>query len=92
MFIFNFHPTQSFENYKVGTNISEDHLIIFDTDEPHYGGHDRVRAGHEKAFPVLHEGFNGRPYSINLYIPCRCAMVLSSVTNAHKYWNSKKNN
>ncbi|KAL4439336.1 hypothetical protein ABPG74_016999 [Tetrahymena malaccensis] len=90
LFVFNFHPTQSFENYRIGTNIAEDHLIIMDSDEPHYGGHDRVRAGHEKPFPYIQESFNGRPYSISLYIPSRCAMVLTSVSQAHNYWNQKK--
>ena len=32
LFIFNFHPNESFADYRVGTQWSSDHIIIFDTD------------------------------------------------------------
>ncbi|EGR30526.1 hypothetical protein IMG5_129790 [Ichthyophthirius multifiliis] len=89
LFVFNLNPTQSFQNYKVGTSISEDHIIIFDTDEPHFGGHDRVRKGHEMSFITQKDEFNGRPYSIHLYLPSRCGIVLTSVKRAHEYWQNK---
>lgn len=32
LFVFNFHPTQSYEAYKVGTSWDSDHKILYDTD------------------------------------------------------------
>ena len=32
LFIFNFHTDKSFEDYRVGTLWSSDHIIILDTD------------------------------------------------------------
>ena len=32
MFVFNFHHSKSFENYRVGTKWGTDHIFLFDTD------------------------------------------------------------
>ena len=32
LFVYNFHPTKSFENYKIGTKWDSDHIILFETD------------------------------------------------------------
>ena len=32
MFAFNFHHTKSYENYRVGTLWSTDHIFLFDSD------------------------------------------------------------
>ena len=39
IFIFNFHPSKSFENYKIGTAWESDHFIVYETDEDRFGGH-----------------------------------------------------
>lgn len=62
-------------------------LLFFNNKiKPHFGGHDRLRASHEKSLPYLREPFNDRPYSIHAYLPSRSAMVLTSVSQAHEYW------
>lgn len=38
LFVFNFHPSKSYENYRVGTSIQKDHIIVLDTDETKFGG------------------------------------------------------
>lgn len=42
LFIFNFHTSKSFEDYRVGTHWTSDHIIIFDTDSTELGGHGRL--------------------------------------------------
>jgi 1,4-alpha-glucan branching enzyme len=32
LFAFNFHPTKSLENYRIGTKWESDHIILYDTD------------------------------------------------------------
>ena len=46
LFIFNFHTSKSFEDYRIGTNWASDHMILLDTDRTELGGHDRLRSGY----------------------------------------------
>jgi 1,4-alpha-glucan branching enzyme len=45
LFAFNFHPSKSFENYRIGTQWNSDHIILFDTDSASLGGNGRLNAG-----------------------------------------------
>ena len=49
--------------------------IALDTDSTEFGGHGRVDAN------IQHQTFNeeyaGRRFSLNLYLPCRTALVLA---------------
>eukprot|EP00444_Apocalathium_aciculiferum_P021336 CAMPEP_0183475452 /NCGR_PEP_ID=MMETSP0370-20130417/164829_1 /TAXON_ID=268820 /ORGANISM="Peridinium aciculiferum, Strain PAER-2" /LENGTH=180 /DNA_ID=CAMNT_0025668247 /DNA_START=1 /DNA_END=539 /DNA_ORIENTATION=+ len=74
LFIFNFHPTQSFEGYQIGMGMDEPMRLVLDTDEGRFGGHKRL--DHAKAFPVL-GGAHQRPHSVKLYLPARTAQVLA---------------
>ena len=85
LFVFNFHPTQSFENYKIGTKWGSEHRIILDSDEDKFFGKNRLSYGHSHRFPCLHESYNNRPYSMNVYIPSRTCMVLIAEENEKKY-------
>ena len=81
MFAFNFHHTKSFENYRVGTLWSTDHIFLFDTDQKDIGGYDRLKSAYEKRF-VPQKGLqHNRPYSISLYLPSRTAVVLIAEEN-----------
>ena len=85
LFVFNFHPTKSFENYKIGSKWKTDHKIILDSDEDKFFGKNRLQHGHENRFPILYNSFNNRPYSMNVYIPSRTCMVLIAEENEKKY-------
>lgn len=39
VFIFNFHTSNSYENFLIGTNWPSDHMILYETDEGRFGGH-----------------------------------------------------
>ena len=87
LFIFNFHPYQSFEHYRIGTNWASEHIIILDTDEKRFDGKDRLKHGHSNLFPVKKEKWMNRPNYIQLYIPSRTAIVLIAQENISKYEN-----
>ena len=76
VFVFNFHPTKSFEHYRVGTKWPYEHIIVLDTDELRFFGQERVVQGHSVPFPILREPWCGRPNYIQMYIPSRTAIVL----------------
>ena len=42
LFIFNFHPTQSFSDYRVGVEESGEYNVVLSSDEKEFGGHERV--------------------------------------------------
>ena len=85
LFVFNFHPYNSFENYKIGTKWKTEHRIILDSDEGKFFGKERLKYMHDHRFPCLHSAFNNRPYSMNVYIPSRTCMILIAEENEKKY-------
>lgn len=75
VFAFNFHPNKSFANYKVGVWEAGEYRVVLDTDAEEFGGHKRV--DHSVVHSSFEEGYAGRRYSLDLYIPCRTAIVLA---------------
>lgn len=39
VFIYNFHHSQSYQDYPIGTFWGSDHFILFESDEERFGGH-----------------------------------------------------
>lgn len=76
VFVFNFHPTQSYEHYRIGTYWGSDHISVLDTDKARFGGQNRLEWNESNFLPINKEGWNNRPYSIQLYLPSRTAIVL----------------
>ncbi|KAJ9581593.1 hypothetical protein L9F63_023227 [Diploptera punctata] len=77
LFVFNFHPTKSFTDYRIGVEIPGEYRIALDSDSQKYGGFQRVDPSvHHFTYP---EGFCGRSNSIKLYIPSRTAQVYAKV-------------
>ena len=42
LFVFNFHPTQSFSDYRVGVEEAGEYQVVLSSDEKRFGGFDRV--------------------------------------------------
>jgi 1,4-alpha-glucan branching enzyme len=63
LFIFNFHPTKSFVDYRVGTLWNGPHRVVLDSDAKDFGGHERI-----DPTCVYHvsDGWHDRPYSIKV--------------------------
>lgn len=76
IFIFNFHPTQSYQDYAIGTYWASDHFIVFDSDEERFGGHRRLDGAHNMWFEVYPYECNQRPNHFKFYIPCRTCIVM----------------
>lgn len=74
VFVFNFHPTNSYPDYKIGLETAGTYAIALNLDSPEFGGFDRVQGN--TTFPTLPERWNNRANSMFLYIPCRTALVL----------------
>ena len=85
LFIFNFHPHQSFEHYRIGTKWASEHFIVLDTDETRFDGKDRLKLGHSISFPIMQENWMNRANYIQLYLPSRSAIVLIAKENVAKY-------
>jgi len=75
LFVFNFHPTNSYEGYQLGSQCNEPMRCVLDTDEGRFGGHMRLDYGHGNSFPALNAHQN-RNHSVKMYLPARTAQVL----------------
>jgi len=73
VFVYNMHPSKSYENYRIGTNWPGTYRIVLDSDAPEFGGHNR----HDKDTKFFStEGlYLERPHSILVYSACRSVVV-----------------
>ena len=82
IFIFNFHPANSYAGFELPIHETTSFRVALDTDEERFGGQNRIshstifEAGVVSAFP----DFSG----IVIYSPSRTAMVLKKVTGKNE--------
>ncbi|KAG7901913.1 hypothetical protein KL905_000847 [Ogataea polymorpha] len=76
LFLFNFHPTQSFTDYRVGVETPGCYKIILNSDRSEYGGHGRIDES-KSVFFTTEFPWNNRKNYIQVYLPSRCALVLA---------------
>ncbi|SCV68063.1 BQ2448_184 [Microbotryum intermedium] len=74
LFVFNFHPTNSFTDYRVGTDWPGKHAIVLSSDDKKFGGHGRIDKAVEHFTTPME--WNGRKNWVQLYLPSRTAQVL----------------
>lgn len=74
LFAFNFHPNQSFPDYRLGVQEPGEYQIVLSSDEPRFAGHDRIDMS--VSYFTKPDGYAGRANSIQVYLPCRTALVL----------------
>lgn len=74
LFAFNFHPTQSFQDYLIPVKRPLDYEVILSSDDEKYGGQERIK--HQR-YSSLVPGVEGS--HLKLYLPSRTAMVMRSV-------------
>ncbi|THH30686.1 hypothetical protein EUX98_g3499 [Antrodiella citrinella] len=77
LFIFNFHPTQSFTDYRVGVEVPGDYKIVLSSDENRFGGFDNISL--DGKFTTTPLEWNGRKNYIQVYIPTRTCIVLAKI-------------
>ena len=81
VFVFNFHPENTYEGYKVGCDLPGKYRVALDSDAWDFGGHGRV--GHDVDHFTSPEGipgvpetnFNGRPNSFKVLSPARTCVA-----------------
>jgi 1,4-alpha-glucan branching enzyme len=74
LFVFNFHPTVSFTDY--GIPLKGKFRIILDTDDPGYGGFNRI--DREVIYSSIRKAERqtlNLPFNLYLYLPSRTALV-----------------
>jgi len=75
LFVFNFHPSQSFADYRVGVEEPGEYRVVLSSDEKKFGGFARVdTSGKYFTTPM---GWNGRKNWLQVYIPTRTCLVLA---------------
>lgn len=67
LFVFNFHPQKSFADYKFGIETPGEYKIILSTDDPHFGGHNRIDC--TISYFTQPDGYAGRRNSIQVNTP-----------------------
>ncbi|KAL4800918.1 1,4-alpha-glucan-branching enzyme [Aspergillus venezuelensis] len=75
LWIFNFHPTNSFTDYRVGVDKGGTYRIVLDTDDAAFGGLERNNRS--TRFFTSDMPWNGRANFLQVYIPTRTALVLA---------------
>ncbi|KAF8529085.1 glycoside hydrolase family 13 protein [Hysterangium stoloniferum] len=75
LFVFNFHPSESFADYRVGVEEPGEYHVVLSSDEKHFGGFERIDRT-TKFFTTPME-WNGRKNWVQVYIPTRTALVLA---------------
>ncbi|XP_017040833.1 1,4-alpha-glucan-branching enzyme [Drosophila ficusphila] len=79
VFVFNFHPQRSFTGYRVGTNWAGTYQAVLSSDDPLFGGHNRIDANCKH--PSNPEGYAGRSNFIEVYTPSRTAVIYARVSD-----------
>lgn len=75
LFVFNFHPGNSFTDY--GIPVTGKYKIVLDTDDPLFGGFDRIdRSVIYSSFRKAERHTLNVPFHLYLYLPSRTALVL----------------
>jgi len=74
VFIFNFHPSKSFTDYKIGVEVSGSYKIALDSDAEEFGGHKRL--DHNTRFFTFAEPYSNRSNHICVYAPSRVCFAL----------------
>lgn len=73
VFVFNFHPTNSYTDYRIGVPSAGEWEIALDSDWAQFGGYNRVDKS--TTFVAENFGWNERPGMMHVYSPCRTVQV-----------------
>ena len=73
--VFNFHHTNSYTDYKVGTWKKGPYKVVLSSDEGVFGGYENVTKWNDAEFHTNEDGHDGRPNSMQVYAPSRTVVV-----------------
>lgn len=77
IFLYNFHPTDSYEGFQLPIHQDGTYQVVFSSDDPEFGGYGRI----DKDYKYVTEKLSQNDYSngIKIYSPARTVMVLKKV-------------
>ncbi|KAL4441059.1 hypothetical protein ABPG77_010490 [Micractinium sp. CCAP 211/92] len=75
VFVFNFHPTNSYTDYRVGCYKPGAYKVVLSSDEEVFGGWKNVTKDSSVEFHAQQADFDNRPNSIMVYAPSRTVVV-----------------
>ncbi|POS73285.1 1,4-alpha-glucan branching enzyme [Diaporthe helianthi] len=75
VFVFNFHPTNSYTDYRIGVDVEGAYKIVLNTDDKDVGGFNSIDTN-TRFFTTPME-WNNRKNWTHVYIPSRTAIVLA---------------
>lgn len=75
LFIFNFHPTNSYTDYRVGVETAGVYKVVLNSDSVELGGHGRIDESTQHFTTDL--AWNNRKNFLQVYIPNRVVIVLA---------------
>lgn len=75
VFVFNFHPTESYTGLRIPVPDPKDYKLALNTDEKRFEGFGLVKEG--VTYPKQNTPMYGRGQSVQIYIPSRSAQVLA---------------
>ncbi|KAL9249789.1 1,4-alpha-glucan-branching enzyme 1, chloroplastic/amyloplastic-like protein [Drosera capensis] len=77
VFVFNFHWTNSYFDYRVGCLRPGKYKIVLNSDDPLFGGYNRI--DHNSEFFSQEGWYDNRPRSFLVYAPSRTAVIYAVV-------------
>jgi len=77
IFIFNFHPTESYPDFELPIHQDASFQVILDTDDPMFGGHGRI--SHDVVYETHRLNMNNDFTGFSIYSPSRTAMILKKL-------------
>ncbi|KAI8329040.1 1,4-alpha-glucan-branching enzyme GBE1 [Chlamydoabsidia padenii] len=77
LFLFNFHPTQSYTDYRVGVSDAGKYKVVLNSDDKKYLGYGRVDPQGDYFTTPADGDWDTRPHWIQVYLPNRTALVLA---------------
>lgn len=75
VFVFNFHPTQSYTDYRVGCLHGTPYKMVLSSDEPVFGGYNNVSKDYDVEYTPQEGSYDRRPYSFQVYSTSRTVAV-----------------
>lgn len=78
VFVFNFHPTSSYADWRIGVPDATDYQIILNTDSPDFSGPGLCKS--DRPHPWMDVPWDNRKQSLLIYVPARSAQVLAPVS------------
>lgn len=77
IYLFNFHPTESYPDLEIPVHETGRFKVVLDTDEEQFGGFNRI--SHDETYESQTLQIKPEFTGISIYSPCRTAMVLAKI-------------